>query len=43
MLVTQKVIHKKDNFDLFFPVYNGEILNNNLKKSGELVKAYWEK
>ena len=31
MLVTQKVIHKKDKFDLFFPVYNSEILNNNLK------------
>ena len=31
MLVTQKVIHKKDKFDLFLPVYNSEILNNNLK------------
>jgi len=43
MLVTQKVIHKKDKFDLFFPVYNSEIVNSNLKKSAELVKAYWEK
>ena len=25
-----------DKFDLFFPVYNSEIVNSNLKKSAEL-------